>query len=132
MACASIPNITQIATFAVVLTGAAAGCGSAVFYDEVPDDDETAAAWKDAPVVAPGPSWEDGLSCEDSVGIARVRVLGGIETAKALGDWDRQQCLADKAQLLGALAVMISREEARDAACGQARVVFAAAQACGG
>lgn len=137
MALASIPNISRFCTFgpamAVVLTGVVtAGCGSAVFYDEVPDEEEAEAAWLDAPALAPGPAWSEGLSCEDSVGIARVRVVGGIETAKALGKREQQACLAAKAQVLSTLAGMIARGEMRSAACSEARTVFAEAKRCGG
>lgn len=137
MALASIPNNRRFGTFGpAILAGlvgiASSGCGSAIFYDELPEEEDPGTAWLDAPVLAPGPAWGAGLSCEDSVGIARVRVIGGIETAKALGERERQACLAEKAQLLSALAGLIADGEQRRAACSEAREVFAEAERCGG
>jgi len=123
--------------FAAGLTACAVGCGSAVFYEDDPSDvagspDESADVWVEAPVLAPGPSWDDGLSCEDSVAIARVRVLGGLDTAKALGDRDRQRCLGEKAALLSTLHAMIAEGDENEGACRAAREVFTDAEGCGG
>jgi hypothetical protein len=124
-------------TFTAALVSGALGCGSAVFYDDAPPDvvaltDEPSEVWLDAPVLAPGPAWDDGFSCEDSVAIARVRVLGGLDTAEALGDHDRQRCLGRQAALLSTLAGMIARDEQPESACRAAREVFTHASGCGG
>jgi hypothetical protein len=131
----AIPN-ARIAAAAACLLGAL-GCGSAVFYEEDPsgiivEADEPPDRWLDAPALAPGPSWDDGLSCQDSVAIARVRVLGGLDTAKALGDHDRQRCLGRQAALLSTLAGMIAREDETESACRAAHEVFIEANGCGG
>ncbi|NUO48860.1 MAG: hypothetical protein HOV80_08390 [Polyangiaceae bacterium] len=130
MARASIPN--------VVLPLALCACGSAVFYDEVPDPGATAAAeepadrWKEAGPLGPGPRFDQGISCEDSIAIARVRVLEGLETAKGLRYYDRQKCLADKAQALAALAGIEREDREEGDSCVAAERVFREAEACGG
>ena len=128
MARASIPN--------VVLPLALCACGSAVFYDEVPDPGPTAAEepadrWKEAGPLGPGPRFDQGISCEDSIAIARVRVLEGLETAKGLRYYDRQKCLADKAQALAALAAIEREDREEGDSCVAARRIFQDAGKCG-
>jgi hypothetical protein len=123
---ASIPN--------VLIPLALCACGSAVFYDEVPDPDasEPEDRWKEAGPLGAGPRFDEGISCQDSIAIARVRVLQGLEAAKGLGYRDRQKCLADKAQALAALAAIEREDEREGDTCLAARRVFEDAGKCGG
>jgi hypothetical protein len=138
---ASIPN--------VFLPLAFCACGSAVFYDAEPPDshpdgrefpdpaapaavEEPADVWKEAGPLGPGPRFDQGISCADSIAIARVRVLRGLEAAKGLGYHERQRCLADKAQALAALGGLERDDVAEGDSCVAARRVFEDAEKCGG
>ncbi len=131
MARVSIPNVLLV--LSLTISGPPA-CGSAVFYEEVPDPDADEAAWTERRRFSPGPAFEDGRACARSVAVARVHVLGEIEIATSNRERSRQRCLADAAQLLATLHHLMEEEDASAeltaAACVEARSLVEDASRC--
>ncbi len=133
-----------------------AGCGSALFYDDVYGPDLSEFAREDTT-----PSWSESTSeripppesrgwplrggdpqsdaqrvaCVDQIQRSRAHVSQAIETAKALGAYDRLRCLSGKARELKELRLLLALNDAgspfdvrRD--CLRAQSVVFQARAC--
>ena len=144
----------------VLALGAAAattGCGSAIFYDDVygPDlsefaaKDEASPSWSEStseripppesrgwPLRGGDPqSDEQRVACVDQIQRSRAHVSQAIETAKALGAYERLRCLSGKARELKEIRLLLAMNDAdspfdvrRD--CLRAQSVVFKARAC--
>jgi hypothetical protein len=84
-----------------LLALACASCGSAVFYDEVPDDGEE--AWVEGPRHTISVSDEPAESCPARIARSRAEVLLAIESSLARHRTSESRCLAAHAKVLSTM-----------------------------
>lgn len=78
-----------------------AGCGSAVFYDEVPDD--APEAWVEGPRHTIALEDESADSCPARIARTRAEVLLAIESALARHRTSESRCLSAHAKVLSTM-----------------------------